>query len=77
MRMPRFHAPCAGLTEPDSESAEYSMSFLSMKIPLGRLNCGQSAMNLPVLIEDLDAVVPAVADEQTALRIEREARAAD
>ena len=43
-----------------------------MKMPLGRPNCRHSAMNLPVLVEDLDAVVLAVADEQPAARIHRD-----
>src|SRR5881398_3393065 len=38
-------------------------------MPLGRPNCFHSAMK-PFLVEDLDAVVLAVADEQAALRIE-------
>ena len=37
-RMPRVQSLCAGLTDPDSESAPYSTSFASMKIPLKRLN---------------------------------------
>ena len=41
-----------------------------MKIPLGRLNCVHSVDELAVLIENLDAVVAAVADEQAALGIE-------
>ena len=30
IRMPRFQSPCAGLTDPDSESATYMLSCASM-----------------------------------------------
>src|SRR5881227_2597108 len=46
MRMPRFQLPgCdVGL---DSESAPHSVSFLSMKMPLRRLNAFVSCRNFP------------------------------
>jgi hypothetical protein len=41
MRIPRFHSGRVGATEPDSESAAYIMSFLSIQRPLMRLYCSQ------------------------------------
>ena len=70
IRMPRFQP--ALLPKFDSESAEYRMSFLSMNKPLGLPNWVQLAMWLAVLVEDLHAVVLAVADEEAPLRIHRE-----
>ena len=43
-----------------------------MKMPLGRLNCFHWSRNLPSWSKNLDAVVLAVADEQTPLRIHGE-----
>ena len=43
-----------------------------MKMPLGRPNCVQIARNVPLLIENLHAVVVAVADEEAALRVHRQ-----
>jgi len=49
MRMPADSLGCnRSLLRPsDSESATYSTSFLSMKIPLGRPNCFHSAIKRP------------------------------
>ena len=41
-------------------------------MPLRRLNCVHLGEELAVLVEDLDAVVAAIGDEQPAPRIERE-----
>ena len=43
-----------------------------MKMPLGRLNCCPLGQEVAVLIEDLNPVVVAIADEQPALRVHRE-----
>ena len=49
------------------------MSFLSMKMPLGRPNWVKIFEQLPVLVEFLDAVVPAVADIEMACLVHRQA----
>ena len=72
MRMPRFHAPCAGLTRARLGVGDVEHVVLVDEDAARPAELRPLVDELAVLVEDLDAVVAAVADEQAALRVERE-----